>query len=96
MKPINVQYFLNSEDPLSNEAFEFLLDYKEEDHLIDFKVDFDFHQEKEWLEITKDIIAFSNTYGGYLIFGVRNGTFDIVGLDEDVTKLLTDTDFSFP
>lgn len=92
MKPISVQHFLNSEDPLSNEAFEFLLDYKEEDYLIDYKVDFDFHQEKEWLEITKDIIAFSNTYGGYLIFGVRDGTFDIVGLDEDVTKLLTDTD----
>lgn len=92
MKLKSVQDCLTSEDPLSSEAFNFLLSYKEEDDLVDFKVDFDLHKEKGWLEITKDIMAFANTHGGYLVFGVLDGTFDLVGLDENVVKVLIDTD----
>lgn len=93
----SVQNCLDSNDPLSKEVFEFLLNYKEEDALVDYKVDFDFHgkekwmEQEKWLDITKDIMAFANTHGGYLVFGIRDGTFDLVGLNENVVRTLTDT-----
>ena len=48
-------------------------------------------EQKKWLDITKDIMAFANTRGGYLVFGIRDGTFDLVGLNENVVRTLTNT-----
>lgn len=42
------------------------------------------------MELTKDVVAFANTFGGYLAFGVRDGTYEIEGLDEGVVKILLD------
>ncbi len=86
----NVKYFLNSDDPLSPEAFEFLLQYHEEDSLIDYKKTMDIKCDKDWLELTKDIMAFANTEGGYLIFGVENATYNIVGIDQELAEFLCD------
>jgi hypothetical protein len=47
--------------------------------------------EQEWLEITKDFLSFSNSYGGYLIFGVEDGSFKVKGLTEESTNILTNT-----
>jgi hypothetical protein len=87
----SIRELLASEDPLSSEAFESLLNYREEDSLVDYKETFG-ATEKEWLEITKDLMAFANTSGGYLIFGVRDATYELVGLSLDVVKTLTHTD----
>jgi len=88
----SIKNFLLSSDPLSSQAFEYLLTFKEEDSFVDFKVSFNPDDEREWLEISKDVMAFANTQGGYLVFGVENGTFKAVGLDENIAYLLADTD----
>lgn len=87
----SIRELLVAEDPLSTEAFESLLNYREEDSLVDYKETFG-ATEKEWLEITKDLMAFANTSGGYLIFGVRDATYELVGLSPDAVKTLTHTD----
>jgi len=81
---------LESDDPLSEEAVSLLLDYREEDSHVDYKESFDHKQEKDWLEITKDVMAFANTEGGYLVFGVRDGSWEVIGLDTEVARFLSD------
>lgn len=81
---------LNSVDPLCHEAIEFLLNYKEEDDLVDYKLTLDPDSEKEWIEIVKDITAFSNTFGGYLVFGVRNSDKSVIGLSDAHAMNLSD------
>jgi len=85
----SVSECLTLENPLSDEVIKFLLNYQEEDMHIDFKLSFD-NEEREWLEITKDILAFSNTFGGYLVFGIKNGTFEKQGLSDEEVKILRD------
>ena len=80
-----------SDDPLSEEAFEFFLNYREEDTQIDCKESFHIEEEREWLEITKDILGFANSNGGILLFGLRNGTFEQIGLDSQVSLVLGDS-----
>ena len=63
---------LLSYDPLSDDAIQELIDYREEDSSLDYKLELDPDSEREWLEITKDVSAFANTDGGYLVFGIRN------------------------
>lgn len=89
--PESINKYLKSDDPLSLDAFNFLINYKEEDGKIDYKLDFDFNNEKDWLEITKDFIAFANTYGGYLVFGVKDSSFQVKGLNENIINILTNT-----
>jgi hypothetical protein len=80
-----------SVDPLSEKAIDFLLNYREEDTQIDFKESFNVQDEREWLEITKDIMGFANLNGGYILFGVRNGTFEQIGIDCDTNVVLRDS-----
>lgn len=87
-----VNKYIKSANPLSDQAFEYLLNYKEEDNFLDYKVTFNTEIEKEWLGITKDIMAFANTYGGYLLFGISDNDFKIKGLNRDVSKILADAD----
>ena len=86
----SIKELLASDDPLSAEALDLLLHFREEDGYVDYKEDFHRDEEREWLEITKDVIAFANTNGGYLIFGVRNGTYELVGVDKDAESALGD------
>lgn len=79
---------ISSDDPLSDEAISFLIDYEEEDTLVDYKLSFD-NSDREWLEISKDILAFTNTVGGYLVFGIKDGTYDKIGIDEEVLQITT-------
>jgi len=84
-----VKELIASSDPLSDEAIRFLLNYQEEDTLVDFKLSFD-NDDREWLEITKDILAFSNTNGGYLVFGIKDGSFEKIGLETHVVRVISD------
>ena len=87
----NIKDAICSIDPLSEEAIEYLLNYREEDTHIDFKEAFHGNEERDWLEITKDIMAFANTNGGYLLFGVKDETFLRIGIDREVSLLLGDS-----
>ena len=88
--PKSIREWLSSDDPLCAEALDALLTFREEDSCVDYKVEFHVGDEREWLEITKDIIAFANTYGGYLAFGVKDGSFEVIGLDEETAGRLSD------
>ena len=90
MKPKSVRDCLDSDDPLSDAVFEFLLGYREEDSVVDFKESFH-ESEREWLELTKDVMAFANSRGGYLLFGVRDRTFERVGISHQLEAVLADT-----
>jgi len=85
-----IESHICSEDPLTEEIIQYLVTYQEEDPCLDYKLEFDPVSEKDWLEITKDICAFANTNGGYLLFGIRNRDKNIVGLEESLSTLLGD------
>jgi len=85
----SIQECLYSEDPLSESNIDLIVDHAEEDGLVDYKLTFD-SSAKQWLGITKDIMAFANTCGGYLVFGVRDKIFDVIGLEPDTIEPLLD------
>jgi len=87
---MGIQDYLKSSNPLSEEAMDFLIEYKEEDQYVDYKEDFDSKSEKEWIGITKDAMAFANTCGGYLVFGVQDVTYKLLGLKAETVKILDD------
>lgn len=82
--------YISSDDPISREAVKFLVDYKEEDDLTDYKLTLDTENDKSWLDLTIDVSAFGNTLGGYLIFGVEDGRKKLVGIPKNVTNVLKD------
>jgi hypothetical protein len=86
----NITDLLASKDPLTDDALQTVLHFHEETSHIDFKLTFHPGEEREWLEITKDVMGFANTLGGYLAFGIRDGTYEMVGLDEAAVKVLRD------
>jgi len=86
-----VKLFLNSDDPLCDDAIKTLISHKEEDLYVDYKETFDPKDEKAWLGITSDVMAFANTVGGYIVFGVKDGEFSVVGIPDSVAKQISDT-----
>lgn len=82
---------LKASDPLSDANCTALLNYREEDQLIDFKESFDPTSDKSWIDLAIDCVAFANTYGGYIVFGVVNGTWKEVGVGPEEVAVLTDT-----
>jgi len=88
---LSISSFLNCIDPLCLDAINKLLSHKEEDLYVDYKECFDPNDEKHWHGITTDAVAFANAMGGYIVFGVRDVDFTLVGLLEDAVKALTDT-----
>ncbi|WKB79902.1 ATP-binding protein [Cellulophaga lytica] len=57
------------------------LDIKTESTDLDYKEIFSISDTKSKIEIAKDIVAFANSKGGYLIYGVNNN-FEWIGLDD--------------
>lgn len=86
----SVADFLARANPLTRKIAVALLQYAEEDDRLDFKQTIDLTSEIDWLELTKDISAFANTYGGYLVFGVEDKTKKVVGIRRSLVQLLTD------
>lgn len=87
----NAMELLASTDPLSDAACIGLLHYCEEDDLVDFKEGFDPKSDKSWIDMAIDCAAFANTNGGYVILGIRDKTWDLVGLDDEAAGALADT-----
>jgi Schlafen, AlbA_2 len=90
MNSPNIVDFLLAADPLTMEAAKFLVNYKEEDDRVDYKLEIDPHAEKDWLELTKDLSAFANTFGGFLVFGVQNKNKKLVGIQSNLASILED------
>lgn len=86
----SIKELLAFPEPLSDEVLKHVLSFHEETAHVDFKLDFHPTEEREWLEITKDVMAFANTEGGYLAFGVRDKTYDIVGVADATARVLSD------
>lgn len=87
IEKMTIKEIIQSADPLSKEACEILLQHKEEDIYVDYKVDFSDDQ-VEWLNITIDMMAFANTLGGYLVFGIENSKFELVGVQTETVHAL--------
>jgi hypothetical protein len=87
----NINNFLILDEPLSKNVAESLISYDEEDDRLDYKTTLDISSNKEWLELTKDMCAFANTYGGYLVFGVSGPNNDVVGITRGVANILKDS-----
>ena len=81
---------LQSDDPLSRRVAEFLSTYAEEDNFVDYKRTIDITSDKFWLELTKDVSAFANTLGGYLVFGIDDEKKSIVGISNAVADVIRD------
>ena len=94
IEQVSVKLFLSSDDPLSVEAIERLINHKEEDLYVDYKEAFDPDDEKQWIGITSDAMAFANMMGGYIVFGVRDSDFSVIGVPESVSSQLTDTNMN--
>ncbi len=86
----SVREHLALDDPLTRETALYLVEYGEEDDRLDYKRQFYPQSEKDWLEITKDISAFANTFGGYLVFGVNDSDKKVLGISRVVADTIKD------
>ena len=86
----SIEELLSGNEPLNREVALHLASYNEEDDRVDYKQNFDPKSEKDWLEITKDISAFANTHGGYLVFGISDSDKKVIGLTRIVSNVLKD------
>lgn len=82
--------FIGSSDPLSDEACEYLLEYQEEDERVDYKESFDPKSAKCWVDLEIDVAAFANTFGGYLVYGIKDKTYKRIGLSAKAHDQLCD------
>ncbi|PEW96351.1 ATP-binding protein [Bacillus cereus] len=74
---------------LSKEKFFELLETNREDNGWDFKEELKLKPNEKFYDFLKDVLAFSNSGGGYLLLGVEDETLELVGIDEklDVAKI---------
>lgn len=73
-------------EPLSEYAIDFLMNRKNETPYLDFKLTIDIKKESDFPEIAKDIFAFSNYGGGWILIGwkeEKKNQFTPIGLFED-------------
>jgi hypothetical protein len=85
----SITELIESDDPLTKKIVSELIAYREEDDRLDYKQTIDISSDKQWYGITKDISAFANTFGGYLLFGIDNNA-NIVGVARDVADIIKD------
>ncbi|PFK30759.1 ATP-binding protein [Bacillus cereus] len=74
---------------LSKEKFFELLETKREDNSWDFKEELKLKPNEKFYDFLKDVLAFSNSGGGYLLLGVRDGNLELVNVNEklDVAQI---------
>jgi Putative DNA-binding domain/EC042_2821-lke REase len=70
------------------------IDHKSESAAVDYKASFDPNSPSEWIEIVKDIVAFANSGGGVVVFGLADdgsaSNFDCKTLEVLDPAMLTD------
>jgi predicted HTH transcriptional regulator len=70
-----------SEGDLSSDALMTLLSFRAECEWLDFKAALDLTHDKQLCDFAKDVLAMRNTGGGYIVVGVRDATWEPVGMD---------------
>ncbi len=70
------------EDKVSERELRRLLGQRFEAEHLDFKEKLNPRSKKALLELCKDVIAMANSGGGHVVFGVRDGDFEPVGLSD--------------
>lgn len=78
---------------LSREAFSYLLNCRGECEWLDYKESLSLDQDHELCAFAKDVLALKNVGGGYILVGVKDKTWEQVGLSSPFpydTKLLRD------
>ena len=71
---------MNDKDLLSQEKLNELISRGYESTDVDYKESFD-KSNGSWAELAKDAYGLANFGGGYIFLGVRDGTWEPVGLD---------------
>lgn len=73
--PIKPKHRVSVDGDLSHERLLSLIDLKAEEDRLDYKTDLNFSRtSKEKIEFVRDVVAFANTDGGYMVLGVREVT----------------------
>ena len=75
---------------LSAEALEKILQVKFECETLDFKETLDLSSRRDRLELARDILAMANTLGGFIVIGVEDATFEVVGIPEHLAAHFED------
>jgi predicted HTH transcriptional regulator len=79
--------------------FEIAIDHRTESSSVDYKSSFDANSPGDWVEIVKDLIAFANSGGGVVIFGLTDdGTasaYDCNALESLDPAMVTDKIYKY-
>lgn len=84
------------EGDLSREGFRYLLDCRCECEWLDYKESMNLESDSDLCEFARDVMAFKNVGGGYIVVGIRDKTWRQVGLEEPMpydSKMLRDKIF---
>ena len=82
-----------AEGDLSLDALRYLVECHGECEWLDYKEHLSLEDEKGLCDFTKDVLAMKNVGGGYIVVGVRDKTWEPVGLADELpydSKLLAD------
>jgi predicted HTH transcriptional regulator len=78
---------------MSRNALDYLLSCRGECEWLDYKEDLHLENEKALCDFVRDVLAIKNVGGGYIVVGVRDKTWERIGLDRRLpydTKQLRD------
>lgn len=78
---------IDTDDPLSSKCREFVTRFREETAQLDFKLK-PHNDDRGWMNLAIDVSSFANMYGGYIVFGVKDRSFDLVGISKDEADLI--------
>jgi len=71
---------------INKEKFYEILSMGREDDSWDFKEDLSIDNKQKFYNVLKDILAFANTNGGYLVLGVKDTTHELVGVTNEIDE----------
>lgn len=78
---------------MSTSALSYLIDCRGECEHLDFKETLELHHDHGCASFAKDVVAMKNTGGGYIVVGVRDKTWEPLGISQPLpydTKLVRD------
>lgn len=79
---------------LDDNNLSLLVKFKRETNRLDYKSTFTISDKKNSYEFSKDISAFSNVGGGYLVIGVESKIHQVIGINTQVERNLDPTKIS--
>ena len=71
-----------------------LVNFKRETNKLDYKITFNISEKKNVYDFVKDVSAFANVGGGYLVIGVEPKNYKVIGINKEVERNLDPTRIS--